>query len=107
MTLPNLKKWAFFYFSAGFSPNRNTTINENKHCTFITVGFDPSAKKDNSIIETATQLVKEGVQSIELCGGFGPEWVVKLKNAIPKKIPIGSVMYGPEYRADLLEIMKS
>ncbi|WP_444890996.1 DUF6506 family protein [Microbulbifer sp. DLAB2-AA] len=106
MTLPNLKKWAFFYFSAGFSPEENTRINENQHCTFITVGFDPSAKNDNSIIETAVKLVNEGVQSIELCGGFGPEWVVKLEEALQDDTPIGIVMYGPKYRKKLLEIMK-
>ncbi|CAA0109223.1 Uncharacterised protein [BD1-7 clade bacterium] len=104
--LPNLKKWAFFYFSPGFSPSTHTSISENEHCTFISVGFDPSAKNDDSIVETATRLANDGVQTIELCGGFGPEWVVKIENAMSKNVPIGSVTYGPKYRASLLEIMK-
>ncbi|MFP6537384.1 MULTISPECIES: DUF6506 family protein [Latilactobacillus] len=36
----------------------------------ITVGFDPRAKEDGSIIEVAKQLKAEGIQFIELCGGL-------------------------------------
>lgn len=91
--------------SAEFSPEENTSVNENENCTFITVGFDPSAKNDDSILKKAVSLVEDGVQTIELCGGFGPEWVVKIENALPKKVPVGCVMYGPKYRQNLLEIM--
>lgn len=106
--LPNLKKWAFLYFSPGFSPKTHTAhhTNMDKSCTFITVGFSPSAKEDGSILEIAKALRDEGVQTIELCGGFGPEWVSRITQALENKIPIGTVMYGPEWRAALLEIMK-
>ncbi len=105
---PNLKKWAFFYFSPGFSPQTHTARSENADgsCTFISVGFSPEAKRDGSIIEVAKALRDEGVQTIELCGGFGPEWVVRIGEALAHSIPVGTVTYGPEWRADLLEIMK-
>jgi hypothetical protein len=70
------------------------------------VGFSPSAKTDGSIIEVSKKLKHEGVQAIELCGGFGPEWVTRIGDALDHEIPIGTVMYGPEFRAALLEIMK-
>ena len=47
-------------------------------------------------IEVAKQMVKDGVQLIELCGGFGPIWAGKIIEAIDNKIPVGSVGYGPE-----------
>ncbi|MEW5560118.1 DUF6506 family protein [Enterobacter asburiae] len=105
---PNLKKWAFFYFSPDFSPEKNTVIhrNESNSCEFITVGFSPSAKTDGSIIQVAKQLVSEGVQVIEICGGFGPTWVTKISEAVGPDVPVGTVMYGPEHRAALLHIMK-
>jgi len=105
---PNLKKWAFFYISPHFSPEKNTVINENNtgDCILITVGFGPEAKKDNTIIQTALSLKKQGVQVIELCGGFGPEWITKISHALNNEIPVGGVMYGPEYREKLLHIMK-
>ena len=88
---PNLKKWAFFYISPDFSPQTHTTrqTNADESCTFITVGFDPSAKHDGSILEVATTLYHEGVQTIEICGGFGPEWVVRISDALEHKIPVG------------------
>lgn len=105
MALENLHKWAFFYFSPDFSPEKNTVINRNVAgtCEMITVGFDPSAKTDGSIFEVAKQLKEEGVQFIELCGGFGPTWTAKISEVID--IPIGSVMYGPEFRKPLYDIM--
>lgn len=105
---PNLKKWAFFYFSPDFSPENNTVRNSNADgsCTLISVGFSPSARHDGSIIAVAKALRDEGVQTIELCGGFGPEWVVNISEALDHKVPVGSVTYGPQWRAALLEIMK-
>jgi len=41
-------------------------------------------------------LVADGVQLIELCGGFGPIWTAKLIEAIDDAVPVGSVAYGPE-----------
>ena len=41
-------------------------------------------------------MVKDGIQLIELCGGFGPVWTGKIIEAIGNKIPVGSVGYGPE-----------
>jgi hypothetical protein len=44
----------------------------------------------------AQQLVKEGVQLIELCGGFGPKWTAQVQEAIGHVVPVGAVGYGPE-----------
>lgn len=107
MALENLHKWAFFYFSPNFSPEKNTNVSTNadESCSIILVGFDPSAKEDNSIIDMAIKLKDEGVQFIELCGGFGPTWVTKINEALNYEIPVGSVMYGPEFRKTLYDIM--
>lgn len=44
----------------------------------------------------AKRLVAEGVQLIELCGGFGPIWTARVIEAIDDAVPVGSVAYGPE-----------
>jgi hypothetical protein len=44
----------------------------------------------------ARTLVSEGVQLIELCGGFGPLWTAKVIEAIGPAVPVGAVGYGPE-----------
>ena len=47
-------------------------------------------------IEVAKTMVAEGIQLIELCGGFSPVWAGKIIEAIDYKVPVGVVAYGPE-----------
>lgn len=47
-------------------------------------------------IEVAKQMVAEGIQLIELCGGFSPVWAGKIIEAIDYAVPVGVVAYGPE-----------
>jgi hypothetical protein len=47
-------------------------------------------------VEVAKKMVAEGVQLIELCGGFGPVWAGKIIEAIDYAVPVGVVAYGPE-----------
>jgi hypothetical protein len=57
------------------------------------------------VVDVAKQLVEEGVQLIELCGGFGPQWIAKVSESIQGKVPIGGVFYGPEARKPMLDIL--
>lgn len=100
----SLHYWAFIYLSPGFDPEKNTVETHSSTCRFKAVGIDVFKKED--ALDVAQKLVAEGVQSIEVCGGFGPVWVAKISEAIENKIPVGSVMYGPEFRKPLLEIMQ-
>jgi hypothetical protein len=50
---------------------------------------------EQGIIE-AKKMVAEGIQLIELCGGFGPVWAGKIIEAIDYAVPVGVVAYGPE-----------
>jgi hypothetical protein len=47
-------------------------------------------------VAVAVALVSEGVQLIELCGGFGPLWTARVIEGIKNAVPVGSVGYGPE-----------
>ena len=47
-------------------------------------------------IEVAKQMVADGVQLIELCGGFRPVWAGKIIEEINYAVPVGVVAYGPE-----------
>ncbi|PWU08043.1 MAG: hypothetical protein C5B47_05260 [Verrucomicrobia bacterium] len=98
-----LKKWAYLYLSPGFSPEKNTTISSSNQCEFIAVGFDFASKQD--VIEIVRRLIADGVQMIELCGGFGPLWVAKVSEAINGIVPVGSTAYGPEARKPMLDIL--
>lgn len=47
-------------------------------------------------IDVAKAMVAEGIQLIELCGGFSPVWVGKIIEAIDYAVSVGVVAYGPE-----------
>lgn len=47
-------------------------------------------------IEVAKEMVANGIQLIELCGGFSPVWAGKIIEAINYAVPVGVVAYGPE-----------
>jgi 2-keto-3-deoxy-6-phosphogluconate aldolase len=97
-------KWAFIYESPGFSPEANTTRTSTPQCEFIAVGVDMTNKE--RALAVARDLVAEGVQMIEICGGFGPEWITRIAEAVDHAVPIGGVFYGPEERQRMLDIGK-
>ena len=47
-------------------------------------------------IAEAKKMIGEGIQLIELCGGFSPVWAGKIIEAINYAVPVGVVAYGPE-----------
>lgn len=47
-------------------------------------------------VAAAKGMVDEGIQLIELCGGFSPVWAGKIIEAIEYRVPVGVVAYGPE-----------
>lgn len=98
-----LKYWAYIFISPGFNPEQHTAEMSSPQCRYKTIGLDINDKQ--KVIEIAKQLVAEGVQMIELCGGFGPLWIAKVSEAINSAIPVGSVAYGPEARQPLLDIL--
>ena len=75
---------------------------DNDQCKVTLIGVDVHER--DRCIEIAKKLVTEGCQMIELCGGFGPLYIAKVKEATDYKIPVGSTMYGPEDRKKMLDI---
>ena len=98
-----LRYWAYIFLSPGFDAKEHISTLESKNCRFKVVGIDMNKKEQ--VIDVAKQLVAEGVQLIELCGGFGPQWIAKVTEAIQGKVPIGGVFYGPEARKPMLDIL--
>ncbi|WP_129642527.1 DUF6506 family protein [Peristeroidobacter agariperforans] len=49
----------------------------------------------------AKQLVAEGVELIELCGGFGGAGLASVASAVAGRVPVGAVFYGVDASAGL------
>ena len=98
----SLKFWAYIFLSPGFD-SREQTLLKSGQTKVKVIGID--IKKKQEVIQVAKELVADGVQMIELCGGFGPIWVAKILEEIQHAVPVGSVMYGPEARKAMLDIL--
>ena len=87
-----LTHWGFIYTAAGSSPEGTITRQDTGACRTVLVGI-PGPEY---VIGVAKRLVHDGIQLIELCGGFGPIWAGKVIEAIDGAVPVGTVAYGPE-----------
>jgi hypothetical protein len=98
------KAFAFIFLTPGFDPETNSMTTERNGYRFKAVGIDMNKKED--VVYVAKTLVQEGYQMIELCGGFGPEWIHSISAALDYKIPVGGVFYGPQFRQQLADLFK-
>jgi hypothetical protein len=87
-----LTRFGFIVTGQGLDPAVHRSVMQSPAFTMIAVGV---ARAEQGV-EVAKQLVADGVQLLELCGGFGPVWTGKIIEAIGGAIPVGSVGYGPE-----------
>jgi hypothetical protein len=46
------------------------------------------------VVPTAVELVNDGVQFIELCGGLEPVWAGRVIEATGGRVPVGTVGYA-------------
>jgi hypothetical protein len=98
-----LKYFAYVFLSPGYDPKKNVVTTEANGVRFKAVGVDIAHKEQ--VVDVAKELVADGVQLIELCGGFGPTWIAKVCEATNNAVPIGGVSYGPEWRKPMLDIL--
>jgi len=97
-----LTKFGFIVTGAGLDPQFNRMSMASDQFEMITVGV-ANASQGPAV---AKGMIENGVQLIELCGGFGPEWTGKVIEAIDGAIPVGSVAYGPESIDQIYRLFK-
>ena len=85
-------KWSFIYLLEPDEPQRMDTLG-----TLVSAGV----RNVDEAASVARQLVDEGVELIELCGGFGGEGLGAVVNAVQGKVPVGAVFYGVDASAGL------
>lgn len=55
-------------------------------------------------LSVANELHQQGVQLIELCGGFTPEQASAMHLALELRVPVGVVRYTPEEQLHLAQL---
>lgn len=92
-------KWAFIYtLDDPAAQERRDTIG-----SLICVGV--RAVDDAPAI--AHQLVADGVELIELCGGFGGAGLGAVVSAVSGRVPVGAVFYGVDASGGLQRLFRS
>ncbi|WP_198087910.1 DUF6506 family protein [Variovorax sp. E3] len=89
-----LTRFGFIVTGAGLDPAHDRCVMESESGRFrmVVIGVPTAAEGPAA----ARALLTEGVQLIELCGGFGPLGTAAVLTAIDGAVPVGSVGYGPE-----------
>jgi predicted polyphosphate/ATP-dependent NAD kinase len=89
-------KWAFMYtLDERASEPRIDTIG-----SLICIGV-PSVSDAPSL---ARQVVEDGVELIELCGGFGGAGLAAIVSAVQGRVPVGAVFFGVDASSGLNRI---
>jgi hypothetical protein len=94
--------YAYIFLSPGMDENKNRSVMKSDQATCVIVGLDP--KNKSRVVDIAKELIADGAQMIELCGGFGSVWMAKIIEATNGAVPIGGVFYGPEARKKLVDL---
>jgi predicted polyphosphate/ATP-dependent NAD kinase len=87
-----LDRFGFIFTGRGLDPAADRAVIERADFRAVMVGVNSPSEA----VEVAEKMVSEGIQLIELCGGFGPVWTAKVIEAVGDRVPVGSVGYGPE-----------
>ncbi len=87
-----LNTFGFIFTGRGLDPSVDRFVIERGDYRAVIVGMDSPVHAD----QVARDMVADGIQLIELCGGFGPVGATRVLNAIDHAIPVGAVGYGPE-----------
>ena len=95
--------FTYIFLGPELDPQKNRSVIKTENLTFTAIGIDFHHKEQ--VIDVAKEAIANGAQIIELCGGFGPVWIAKISEAIHYQVPVGSVVYGPEARKPLLDLL--
>lgn len=82
-------KAAFIFIAPNADPAVHRSVVETEQVILITVGV--SSYKN--AVDTALQLVDEGVGAFELCGGFGNRGMAMVSEAVKGKAVVGVVRF--------------
>jgi predicted polyphosphate/ATP-dependent NAD kinase len=89
-------KWAFIYTLDEPAAEQRIDTLGSLVCVGVRSVSDAPA--------VARQLMAEGVELIELCGGFGGAGLAAIVSAVKNRVPVGAVFFGVAASAGLHRI---
>ncbi len=87
-----LTRFGFIVTGSNLDPEQHVMTMRSREFEMLAVGVTAPEQA----VPVAKKMVRDGIELIELCGGFGPVWTARIIEAIDRAVPVGSVAYGPE-----------
>ena len=84
-----INKYGFIVKAANYDYKKDRTVLETELFQTQVVGVST----DDEAVIVAKCLIQDGVQVIELCGGFGKESAYKVISEVNSNVPIGFVTF--------------
>lgn len=82
--------WAFIFEAPETDPGTDRLVIKRGGVRSIVV----AVPEQSAVVQVAVDLVRDGVQFIELCGGFEPVWAGRVIEAVGSSVPVGCVGYA-------------
>jgi hypothetical protein len=82
--------WAFIFEAPGTDPGIDRFVLDREGIRSVVV----AVPEQSAVVQVAVDLVRDGAQFIELCGGFEPAWAGKIVEATSGAVPVGCVGYA-------------
>ena len=97
-------RFIYFYAMPGLDKAEHHSV-KTDIATFHSVGVNFNDKAQ--VIDIAKKYHENGeIDMIELCGGLAnADMVSAVKAATNHQVPVGQVMYGPEFRRPLVDLL--
>lgn len=97
----NINNYGFIILAPDYNPTKQHAILENEYFRTEVVGVNSVEEA----VEVSRELISQGVQLIELCGGFGEEKANKVIDSLKSDIPIGFVGFSVKENEKLVSLM--
>ncbi len=88
-----MRTWAFLYGHPGTDPRADRAVVERDGLRTLLVPVPDEAR---AAAVTVSLVEDEGVELVELCGGFGAVDAARVVEAVGARVPVGHVAYALE-----------
>lgn len=97
----SLSQYAFLIKAPGYQPEQHRQQLDSEFFQTTIIGVSDI----HQAVEVARQLVEQGIQLLELCGGFEATEAEQLVAALPAHVPVGHVRFTTEQQAKLQTLL--
>lgn len=98
-----LNHYGFIVMAPDYQPEKQNAILENEYFRTEVAGVSTVEEA----VDVAGEMIKRGIQVIELCGAFGEDNANKVIDSLDTKVPVGFVGFSMKEEEKLSDFLAS